>query len=121
MSGIGGWIRQACNKLYDQLGTTKVQATCISPGATYEEAYATFRWEVPARFNIARAICDRHAERTPDAAALLYEEADGQLAAVELCARCRRQANRLANALEHLGVGARHDRRRSICRNARKA
>ena len=26
-------------------------------GATSEEAYRAFRWEVPARFNIARAIC----------------------------------------------------------------
>ena len=74
-------------------------------GATYEEAYATFRWEVPARFNVARAICDRHAERTPDAAALLYEEADGRLRPWSF-AQVQADANRLANALKHLGVAA---------------
>ena len=48
-------------------------------GATYEEVYRSFRWEVPARFNIAHLICDRHAATTPDAPALLYEQADGSL------------------------------------------
>ena len=28
-------------------------------GQTYEEAYGNFRWEIPERFNIAEAICDR--------------------------------------------------------------
>src|SRR5215216_4739833 len=74
-------------------------------GATYEEAYRTFRWEVPARFNIARAVCDCHAERTPDAAALLYEEADGRLRPWSF-AEIQVAANRLANALEQLGVAA---------------
>jgi acetyl-CoA synthetase len=74
-------------------------------GATYEEACATFRWEVPARFNIARAICDCHAERTPDATALLYEEADGQLRPWSFV-QVQAEANRLANALKHLGVAA---------------
>ena len=74
-------------------------------GATYEEAYRTFRWEVPARFNIARAICDSHAARTPDAAALLYEEADGRLRPWSF-AQVQAEANRLANALKHLGVAA---------------
>ena len=46
-------------------------------GKTYEEVYRTFRWETPARFNIARAICDVHAERSPDAPALIHERADG--------------------------------------------
>src|SRR6476469_2193307 len=74
-------------------------------GATYEEAYRTFRWEVPARFNIARAICDSHAARTPDAAALLYEEADGRLRPWSF-AQVQAEANRFANALKHLGVAA---------------
>ena len=50
-------------------------------GTTCEEAYSTLRWEVPQRFNIARAICDDHAARTPDAPALLYDQADGHLRA----------------------------------------
>ena len=27
---------------------------------TYEETYASFRWRIPERFNIAEAACDRH-------------------------------------------------------------
>ena len=73
-------------------------------GKTYEDVYRTFRWELPERFNIARAICDIHAERTPDAAALLYEQADGTLRAWSF-AELAASACRCANVLAHLGVG----------------
>ena len=48
-------------------------------GATYDEAVASFRWEIPERFNIANAICDRHAASVPAAAALIYETAGGEV------------------------------------------
>lgn len=73
-------------------------------GKTYEEAYRGFRWEVPARFNIAEAISERHAARSPDAAALIYEQGDGRVRTwsfreiSEAAARC-------ANVLAALGVG----------------
>ena len=73
-------------------------------GLSYEEAYRTFRWELPARFNIAEAICDRHAAETPGSPALIYEETDGQTT-VWSFARLQQAANRLANALRSLGVG----------------
>ena len=73
-------------------------------GTTYEEAYRTFRWEVPARFNIAQAICDEHAARAPEATALLYEQADGQLRAWSF-AEIQSAANRLANVLGAFGAG----------------
>jgi acetyl-CoA synthetase len=72
-------------------------------GATYDEVARGFRWETPQRFNIARAICDVHAARTPDAPALLYEEADGVLTTWTFRA-IHEQACRCANALAHLGV-----------------
>ena len=28
---------------------------------TYDEIYASFRWNIPARYNIATDVCDRHA------------------------------------------------------------
>jgi acetyl-CoA synthetase len=73
-------------------------------GKTYEEVYANFCWETPARFNIAEAICERHAARTPDAPALLYEQADGALRSWSF-GEVSGQANRCANVLAHLGVG----------------
>ncbi|MBN9260400.1 MAG: AMP-binding protein [Hyphomicrobium sp.] len=73
-------------------------------GASYDELYGNFRWEVPARFNIAHAICDRHAAATPDAPALIHEAADGSVN-VWTFARIRESADRLAHALAALGVG----------------
>ena len=72
-------------------------------GATYDELYRGFRWNVPARFNIAEAICDRHAADTPDAPALIHEDGDGQVA-IWTFARIRESANKLAHVLRALGV-----------------
>ena len=32
----------------------------IPRGLPYDEAMRTFRWNVPERFNIGRAVCERH-------------------------------------------------------------
>ncbi|MBI1385518.1 MAG: AMP-binding protein [Rhizobiales bacterium] len=75
-------------------------------GATYEDVVAGFRWDLPARFNIADAICHRHAEGAGrDDPALIVERADGALETytfqdVSVLSR------RLANALAGHGVGA---------------
>ncbi len=45
-------------------------------GNSYDEVYRGFRWEVPARFNIGVAACDRHADGT-GRLALIYEAPDG--------------------------------------------
>ena len=73
-------------------------------GRTYEEAYRSFRWETPARFSIAEAICERHAAANADAPALLYEQPDGSLRTWSF-GEVAAQAARCANALAHLGVG----------------
>jgi acetyl-CoA synthetase len=74
-------------------------------GKTYDEVYRTFRWELPERFNVARAICDVHAGRTPEAPALLYEQSDGSLRSWSF-AEIAASAGRCANVLAHLGVGS---------------
>lgn len=73
-------------------------------GTSYEEVARTFRWDLPARFNIAEAICDRHAVARPDATALVYEHGDGTVSQWSF-ARIREQSCRFANALAALGVG----------------
>ena len=73
-------------------------------GSSYEQVMGTFRWEVPPQFNIADAICEAHARRTPAAAALIYEEADGSVRSWSF-AQISAAANRCANLLAHLGVG----------------
>jgi acetyl-CoA synthetase len=69
----------------------------------YPELYRGFRWQVPARFNIAQVCCGRWARETPQAVALICEhEAGGR--AVYTYGQLQHDADRLANALRRLGV-----------------
>jgi acetyl-CoA synthetase len=71
-------------------------------GTTYEEVCANFRWDIPAEFNIAQAICDRHCGQ--GRTALLYEGENGlpdELSFEHLADRSKRLANALAGA----GIG----------------
>ena len=70
-------------------------------GKSYAEAYGGFRWEIPECFNIAEAVCDRHAGsgRT----ALIEEDTAGR--AVEYSfERLAEDSRRLANALAAKGI-----------------
>ncbi len=69
----------------------------------YEALYAGFRWEVPERFNIARAICDRWADEEPDRLALIHVSRDGQVSRLSY-GDLQRLANRLANLLVKKGI-----------------
>src|SRR5882672_7014504 len=68
----------------------------------YREVYDSFRWEVPARFNIGTACCGRHAHER-SRFALYWEDEDGATAAYTF-RDLQQQANRLSNALGGLGV-----------------
>jgi acetyl-CoA synthetase len=70
----------------------------------YREIYDSFRWEVPARFNIARACCRRHAA-DPGRVALHWED-EGGATATWTYRDLERAANRLSNALAALGVAS---------------
>src|SRR5260370_33630550 len=43
----------------------------------YAKLYRDFRWSVPARFNIATACCDRHADGTGRLALIYVDEQGG--------------------------------------------
>ncbi len=68
----------------------------------YEEIYRGFRWDVPGRYNIARACCGQWAE---DRArfALYWEDESGATQAWSFW-DIQQAANRLSNALAGLGV-----------------
>ena len=70
----------------------------------YAELYAGFRWHVPSDFNIAQVCCTRWARDTPDAVAI-REAHEGGASTTHSYVDLQRDANRLANALKHLGVG----------------
>ena len=68
----------------------------------YEELYRSFRWNVPARYNMAHACCGQWAQ---DRArfALYWEDESGTTAAYSFW-DIQQAANRLSNALASLGV-----------------
>jgi len=68
----------------------------------YAELYASFRWDVPERYNMARACCgDWAGER--HRFALYWEDESGAMAAYSFW-DIQQAANRLSNALAGLGV-----------------
>src|SRR5258707_13242250 len=48
----------------------------LTETADYAKLYRDFRWDIPARFNIATACCDRHADGS-DRLALIYVDEEG--------------------------------------------
>jgi len=73
----------------------------VPNGRSYEEVYAGFRWQIPDRFNIAQAICDRHVGG--NRLALIAETMDGA-ASEWTFERLQDQSCHLANALVALGI-----------------
>ena len=73
------------------------------PVDRYREVCAQHRWNVPADFNIAAAVCRRHAtDRTR--VAVYWEDEDGSRATLTFH-QLQEQADRLSNALVALGIG----------------
>ena len=62
----------------------------------------SFRWRVPARFNMGRAVCDRYA-RDRSRFALFYEDEQGNEEKYTFW-ELQQQANRFANVLAAMGV-----------------
>ena len=74
----------------------------IQRAATYREIYNAFRWQVPARFNVAVACCDRWSA-APDRVALIHEQPDGNVRSYSF-AELQGLSNRCANMLVGLGL-----------------
>ena len=77
----------------------------IPRGVPYDEAMRLFRWPRPERFNIGRAVCERHPS---EALALIVENADGSVRNWTF-GQLLAASSRLANALKAKGI-ARGDR-----------
>jgi acetyl-CoA synthetase len=70
----------------------------------YQALCRSFRWQVPAHYNIGVDVCDRWAETEPGRAAILHVHAGGAVEEVSYAA-LRESSNRLANALRARGLG----------------
>ncbi len=69
----------------------------------YATLYRSFRWQMPARFNIGVDVCDRWAEREPERTAILNVRADGGIEEMSYGV-LRETSNRLANVLAAHGI-----------------
>ena len=77
----------------------------IRPDRDFDRLRRAFRWQIPARFNMAVAACDRHAAGPGgDRPALIQELASGEVRRYGF-ADLMRLSNRLANVLAAAGVG----------------
>ncbi len=77
----------------------------VLPGARdYEALRRSFRWQIPAHYNIGLDVCDRWAEREPRRTAVLNVQADGVVEEISYGA-LRESSNRLANVLAAHGIG----------------
>ena len=73
-----------------------------SAAKNYADLYGSFRWNVPARYNMARECCGRWAEER-SRFALYYEDEAGATSAWTFW-DIQTAANRLSNVLHALGV-----------------
>ena len=73
----------------------------------YEKLCRDFRWEIPARFNLATACCDRHADGS-NRLALIYVDEDGEAQRTSFD-EIAEMSRRFANVLKADGL-ARGDR-----------
>jgi acetyl-CoA synthetase len=80
-------------------------ASHVLPAARdYGALYHSFRWQIPARYNIGVDVCDRWAEIDPSRTAIFNLGAEGAVEQVSYGA-LREASNRLANALAARGIG----------------
>jgi acetyl-CoA synthetase len=80
-----------------------VSDTVLPEAQTYAEVFERFRWSVPALFNIAVDICDRHAAADPTRLAMVHEDEAGVVSEHSF-GQFRARSNQLARALRSLGV-----------------
>ena len=76
----------------------------LPEGAAWAALVDGFRWQVPARFNIALACCDSWAEIAPDRVALIDRQADGSVETWSY-GRLKEASDRLAAAFQARGLG----------------
>src|SRR5664279_140945 len=79
----------------------------LTETSSYDQLARDFRWDIPARFNIATACCDRYADGS-GRLALVYVDEDGTATRTSFD-EVRKLSCRFANVLKAAGL-ARGDR-----------
>jgi len=68
----------------------------LTPAATYSKVFQSLKWEIPKYFNIAVAVCNRHADATPNKTALIFEDEKFNITTYDFLS-VKRLSNKLAN------------------------
>src|SRR5436190_2232250 len=74
----------------------------LTEASTYDELCRNFRWDIPERFNMATACCDRHADGS-GRLALVYVDEDGATTRTSFD-EVAEQSRRFANVLKADGL-----------------
>src|ERR1700739_4698872 len=74
----------------------------LTEASSYDQLYRDFRWDIPARFNIAAACCDRHADGS-NRPALIYVDERGDAHRTSFD-EMRALSNSFANVLKNDGL-----------------
>jgi len=74
----------------------------LTEASSYDKLYRNFRWDIPERFNIATACCDRHTDGT-NRLALIYIDEDGRTQRLSFD-ELRALSSRFANVLKADGL-----------------
>ncbi len=69
----------------------------------WNEIRSRFRWSIPRHFNIAEAVCDRHARTAGERLAVYCERAKGKELTLSF-RQLMRLSNQFANFLRHQGI-----------------
>lgn len=75
----------------------------LGSATDYGRLYETFRWQVPARYNIGIDACDRWAAQEPDRLALIHKTATGQITYLTY-RDLKQKSDRCAAALQRRGI-----------------
>lgn len=75
----------------------------LPQASDYDTLYRAFRWQVPARYNIAHDACDRWAVAEPDRLALVHKHPDGGTERITFGV-LKTLSDRFANALATAGI-----------------
>ena len=81
-----------------------MERSLFTPDQDWHALSASFRWQLPAQYNIAERCCDSWAAREPDRIALIDVAADGAVRNWTY-GQLAEASNRLANAFRARGVG----------------
>ncbi|MCY4032377.1 MAG: AMP-binding protein [Hyphomicrobiales bacterium] len=75
----------------------------LNKTCSFSELQQDFSWNIPEHYNIGVDVCDKWADRQPERLAVIEHLADAEPRRITFGA-LKEQSNRLANALQRLGV-----------------